>query len=85
MVGATAPKRIESHRDLVVWQKSMDLVVQVYRLTAAFPPNEMYRLVVQATRSARLGSRQYSRRARSKQSKGLGEISRDCKRFPDGN
>jgi len=53
MAGAgEAPKRIESHRDLIVWQKSMDLVVQVYRLTATFPANEMYRLVAQATRAA---------------------------------
>ena len=52
MAGAAASKRIESHRDLIVWQKSMDLVVQVYRLTAAFPPREIYRLVAQATRAA---------------------------------
>ena len=30
----------------------MDLVVQVYRLTGAFPPNEAYRLVAQMTRAA---------------------------------
>ena len=52
MAGAAASKRIESHRDLIVWQKSMDLVVQVYRLAAAFPPSEIYRLVAQATRAA---------------------------------
>jgi len=52
MVGATAPKKIESHRDLIVWQKSVDLVVQVYQLTGAFPPSEIYRLVAQATRAA---------------------------------
>ena len=53
MAGAgEAPKRIESHRDLIVWQKSMDLVVQVYRLTVAFPSSEIYRLVAQTTRAA---------------------------------
>jgi four helix bundle protein len=52
MAGAAAPKRIESHRDLIVWQKSMDLVVQVYQLTGAFPPSEIYRLVAQSTRAA---------------------------------
>jgi four helix bundle protein len=41
-----------SHRDLVVWQKSMDLAVQVYRLTAQFPKSEMYRLTSQVTRAA---------------------------------
>ena len=45
-------KKIESHRDLIVWQKAMDLVVLVYRLAAKFPANEMYRLVAQVTRSA---------------------------------
>ncbi|HVH85147.1 MAG TPA: four helix bundle protein [Terriglobales bacterium] len=43
---------IESHRDLVVWQKSMDLTVLVYRLTQRFPANEMYRLIAQMTPSA---------------------------------
>ena len=41
-----------SHRDLVVWQKAMDLAVQVYRLTARFPKNETYRLTSQVTRAA---------------------------------
>jgi len=54
MAGATgeASKRIESHRDLIVWQKSMDLVVQVYDLTSRFPDSERYRLVAQSTRAA---------------------------------
>jgi hypothetical protein len=26
--------KIESHRDLIVWQKTMDLTVEVYRLTS---------------------------------------------------
>jgi four helix bundle protein len=44
--------KIESHRDLIVWQKAMDLAVFVYRFTFRFPPNEIYRLVAQVTRSA---------------------------------
>ena len=40
-----------SHRDLVVWQKAMDLAVQVYRLTASFPKHELYRLTSQVTRA----------------------------------
>jgi four helix bundle protein len=44
--------KIESHRDLLVWQKAMDLAVLVYRLTSKFPANEIYRLVSQVTRSA---------------------------------
>jgi four helix bundle protein len=43
--------RIESHRDLLVWQKAMDLAVLVYRLSAKFPSRETYQLVAQMTRS----------------------------------
>jgi len=54
MAGGTgeALKKIESHRDLIVWQKAMDLVVQVYDLTGRFPDSERYRLVAQSTRAA---------------------------------
>jgi four helix bundle protein len=44
--------KIQSHRDLIVWQKAMDLVVEVYRLSATFPKAETYRLVSQITRAA---------------------------------
>ena len=39
----------QSHRDLIVWQKSMDLAVEVYRASAAFPKYEQYRLTSQLT------------------------------------
>jgi four helix bundle protein len=42
---------IESHRDLVVWQKSMDLAVVAYRLTECFPAHERYGLTSQIRRS----------------------------------
>jgi four helix bundle protein len=44
--------KVESHRDLIVWQKAMDLVVEVYRLAERFPKSEMYRLIAQITRAA---------------------------------
>ena len=44
--------KITSHRELVVWQKAMDLVVQVYRLSSRFPADERYRLTSQITRAA---------------------------------
>ena len=44
--------KIDSHRDLVVWQKVMDLAVQIYKLAGHFPPTETYRLTAQITRSA---------------------------------
>jgi four helix bundle protein len=44
--------QIKSHRDLIVWQKSMDLVVAVYRATDAFPKSETYGLTSQIRRAA---------------------------------
>jgi hypothetical protein len=31
-----------SHRDLIVWQKAMDLVVKVYELAKMLPPDERF-------------------------------------------
>jgi len=44
--------KIESHRDLIVWQKSIDIAVQVYRLTEKFPSHEKFGLTSQLTRAA---------------------------------
>jgi four helix bundle protein len=44
--------KIESHKDLIVWQKAMDLAVLVYEVTKRFPAHETYRLVAQLTRAA---------------------------------
>ena len=53
MTGTQRPiTKIESHRDLIVWQKAMELTVQIYKLTARFPREETYRLTAQITRSA---------------------------------
>jgi four helix bundle protein len=41
-----------NHKDLVVWQKAMDAVVEVYRLTETFPGKEQFGLVSQMRRSA---------------------------------
>ncbi|MEI8230104.1 MAG: four helix bundle protein [Candidatus Peregrinibacteria bacterium] len=43
---------VHSHRDLIVWQKAMDLVVLVYRFTEQFPKSEIYGLSSQMRRSA---------------------------------
>ena len=43
---------IQSFRDLLVWQRSMDLATSIYRLTAQFPQQEMYGLVSQMRRCA---------------------------------
>lgn len=41
-----------SYRDLIVWQKSIVLVTEVYRATRTFPKEEIYGLTSQARRSA---------------------------------
>ena len=43
---------ISTHRDLIVWQKAMDLVIAVYELTEKFPRCELYGLTSQMRRSA---------------------------------
>ena len=43
---------VKSYRDLIVWQKSMELVERVYRMTSAFPTNELYGLSSQVRRAA---------------------------------
>src|SRR5207247_71823 len=44
--------RINSFRDLRVWQAGMTLVEEVYRLTQAFPSHETYGLTNQIRRAA---------------------------------
>jgi len=44
--------KIASYRDLLVWQKGMDLVVRSYELSKRFPPSETYGLAAQIQRSA---------------------------------
>jgi four helix bundle protein len=41
-----------SYRDLVVWQKAVQFVADIYRLTSTFPDNERYGLVSQLRRAA---------------------------------
>ena len=43
---------INSHRDLLIWQRSMDLVEMIYRLSTRFPRGEDYRLTAQITKAA---------------------------------
>jgi len=43
---------VGSYRDLLVWQKAMDLVVACYELARAFPASETYGLKSQLQRAA---------------------------------
>ena len=42
---------VRTFRDLKVWQKAHELVLQIYRVTNAFPVEEKYVLVSQVRRS----------------------------------
>ncbi len=43
---------MSTFRDLLIWQKSMALVTEVYQLTNLFPKEEVYGLSAQVRRSA---------------------------------
>ena len=43
---------VQTFRDLIVWQRSMQLTVAIYRLTQKFPREELYGLTSQIRRSA---------------------------------
>lgn len=43
---------IKSHKDLKVWQESMDLVTDIYELVQNFPAEEKYNLTSQIKRSS---------------------------------
>jgi len=45
-------KVIRSYRDLIVWQKAMDLVGECYRLTHSLPKHEIYGLASQIQRAS---------------------------------
>ena len=43
---------MKSHKDLIVWQKSMDHVAAIYVATKAFPNEELFGIVSQMRRAA---------------------------------
>jgi four helix bundle protein len=43
---------IQSYRDLIVWQKAMDVVIDCYHATESFPKSEVYGLAGQLQRAA---------------------------------
>jgi len=44
--------RVESHRDLIAWQKAVDLVTRIYEITKVFPADERFGLTQQLRRAA---------------------------------
>jgi len=43
---------MKMYKDLIVWQKSMRLVTEIYRYTTAYPKDEIFGLTSQIRRSA---------------------------------
>ena len=43
---------METHKDLRVWQQSIEMVTFIYKMTKAFPKDEIYGLVSQMHRAA---------------------------------
>ena len=43
---------MKTYRDLIVWQKAMQMVTDIYQLTGDFPKNELYGLTSQIRRCA---------------------------------
>jgi four helix bundle protein len=44
--------KLQSFKELIAWQKAMDMAVAVYRATQGFPREELYGLTIQMRRSA---------------------------------
>ena len=43
---------IKSYKELIVWQKAIELVREIFRLTGKFPKSELYGLVSQMRRAS---------------------------------
>ncbi len=44
--------KIQSYRELTVWNKAMELVTEIYRVSQRFPKDEAFGLISQIRRSA---------------------------------
>src|SRR5689334_13068549 len=44
--------KVQSYRDLLVWQKAMVMVVECYKFVSSLPKNETYGLISQVQRAA---------------------------------
>ncbi len=43
---------IKSYKDLLIWQKGVDIVIAVYKLVKSFPQDELYALTTQIKRAS---------------------------------
>jgi len=45
------PTKLESYRDLKVWQRAIEMSLAIYRVTAGFPKEELFGLTTQIRRA----------------------------------
>jgi four helix bundle protein len=43
---------IKTHKDLIVWQKSIAFVTEIYKVTASIPNDEIFGIISQLRRAA---------------------------------
>jgi len=46
------PMKVKTYQELIVWQKAMDLIESVYKVSQTFPREEVYALTSQIRRAA---------------------------------
>jgi four helix bundle protein len=46
------PRVARSHRELIVWQRALELIEEVYRVSEQLPPKETYGIMTQTRRAA---------------------------------
>ena len=44
--------KVKNYRELIAWQKAMDLVIEVYTVSGTFPREEVYRLTSKIRKAA---------------------------------
>ena len=44
--------KVQSYQELIVWQKAMELCIEVYKVTESYPKIETYGLIYQTRKSA---------------------------------
>jgi four helix bundle protein len=52
MTGSSGRSLVRCYRDLIVWQRSIELVSEIYLSTQSFPTNERFGLTAQIRRAA---------------------------------
>ena len=70
---------LKSYRELIVWQKSMDLAKQIYEHTASFPKEDVW-LNLSNAKISGFNFSEYNRRASEKHNGGISSVLGDSER-----